>query len=224
MATIPSDAEFGILTVLWRCGSSTVREVHDALAKGTGYTSTLKQMQVMHEKGLLKRTERYRSPLYESAPYQGASPGAVRRRPDASRLRGSAKNLVLARQLLNAHRLKISEEIRRMFDRFEKKREIAMITILLSEPWVPRLGWTLLHFLWQGTAIVMVYAMLRSWLAAHSRSANGRYILCVCGPRGHGDGATGDIPAASRARGSIAPAAFPQAAVWDLSAAELQRL
>ena len=50
MANIPSDAEFGILTVLWRSGPSTVREVHEALAKDTGYTSTLKQMQVMHEK------------------------------------------------------------------------------------------------------------------------------------------------------------------------------
>ena len=67
MANIPSDAEFGILTVLWRCGPSTVREVHEALAKDTGYTSTLKQMQVMHEKGLLRRSERYRSHVYEPA-------------------------------------------------------------------------------------------------------------------------------------------------------------
>lgn len=47
MPHIPSDAEFGILTFLWRCGPCTVREVHEALAKDTGYTSTLKQMQLM---------------------------------------------------------------------------------------------------------------------------------------------------------------------------------
>ena len=55
-----------------------------------------------------------------------------------------------------------------------------MITVALSQFWVQRLGWTLLHFLWQGTAIVIVYAMLRNRLAAHSLSARGRYILaCV---------------------------------------------
>ena len=47
MTKVPSDAEFGILTVLWKNGPGTVGEVHTALAKGTGYTSTLKQMQVI---------------------------------------------------------------------------------------------------------------------------------------------------------------------------------
>jgi beta-lactamase regulating signal transducer with metallopeptidase domain len=51
-----------------------------------------------------------------------------------------------------------------------------VIAIFLSQFWVQRLGWTLLHFLWQGTAIVIVYAMLRSWLA-RSLSAKRRYIL-----------------------------------------------
>ena len=64
---VPSDAEFGILTFLWQSGPSTVREVHEAVAKDTGYTTTLKQMQVMHEKGLLRRSERYRSHVYEAA-------------------------------------------------------------------------------------------------------------------------------------------------------------
>jgi predicted transcriptional regulator len=41
--------------------------VHEALAKDTGYTTTLKQMQLMHEKGLLRRSERYRSHVYEPA-------------------------------------------------------------------------------------------------------------------------------------------------------------
>jgi BlaI family transcriptional regulator, penicillinase repressor len=42
-----------------------VREVHEALGKDTGYTTTLKQMQLMHEKGLLTRSERFRSHVYE---------------------------------------------------------------------------------------------------------------------------------------------------------------
>jgi hypothetical protein len=47
-----------------------------------------------------------------------------------------------------------------------------VIAVLLSQFWVHRLGWTLLHFLWQGTVIVVVYAMLRS-LLGRSLSAQG---------------------------------------------------
>src|SRR5438132_12167538 len=64
---LPTDAEIDILAVLWRVGPSTVREVHDALGKESGYTTTLKQMQLMTEKGLLIRSERFRSHVYESA-------------------------------------------------------------------------------------------------------------------------------------------------------------
>ena len=122
MANIPSDAEFGILTVLWRCGPSTVREVHNALAKDTGYTSTLKQMQLMHEKGLLQRSERYRSHLYEPAitkeEAQARFAGDLMNRV----FEGSARNLVLG--ALTAQRASAEDlaEIRRIFDRFEKRR------------------------------------------------------------------------------------------------------
>ena len=51
-----------------------------------------------------------------------------------------------------------------------------MIATLLSQLWVERLGWTLLHFLWQGTAITIVYAVLLSVLRG-SLSAQGRYVL-----------------------------------------------
>jgi BlaI family penicillinase repressor len=74
---------------------STVREVHKALAKGAGYTSTLKQMQVMREKGLLHRSERYRSHVYESAvtkeETQARFAGDLMQRV----FEGSARNLVL---------------------------------------------------------------------------------------------------------------------------------
>jgi beta-lactamase regulating signal transducer with metallopeptidase domain len=54
-----------------------------------------------------------------------------------------------------------------------------MITVFAAQFWVQKLGWTLLHFLWQGTVIVVVYAMLRR-LLARSLSAQGRYVLaCV---------------------------------------------
>src|ERR1051325_4072394 len=62
---MPTPAEVDILAALWRLGPATVREVHDELGKDCGYNTTLKQMQLMTEKGLLLRTERFRSHVYE---------------------------------------------------------------------------------------------------------------------------------------------------------------
>jgi BlaI family penicillinase repressor len=119
----PSDAEFGILTVLWRCGASTVREVHDALAKNTGYTSTLKQMQVMREKGLLKRSERYRSHLYEPAITKEEAQTLFAADLMHRVFEGSARNLVLGALTAERASAEDLDEIRGMLDRFEKRRK-----------------------------------------------------------------------------------------------------
>ncbi len=123
MPTIPSNAELAILTVLWRCGPSTVREVHEALAKDTGYTSTLKQMQVMYEKGLLRRSERYRSHVYEAArsreEIQARIAGDVLHRA----FEGSAKDLVLGALTAQRASAKDLSEIRRIIDEFENRRK-----------------------------------------------------------------------------------------------------
>jgi BlaI family penicillinase repressor len=123
VANIPSDAEFGILTVLWRCGPSTVREVHQTLEKGTGYTSTLKQMQIMHEKGLLRRSERYRSHVYEAAITRVEAQARFANDLMRRVFEGSARDLVLG--ALTAQRASDEDldEMRRMFDRFEKRRK-----------------------------------------------------------------------------------------------------
>jgi len=63
---LPTAAELDILAVLWRLGPATVREVHDELQKDSGYTTTLKQMQLMIPKGLLIRTERFGAHVYEA--------------------------------------------------------------------------------------------------------------------------------------------------------------
>jgi BlaI family penicillinase repressor len=65
----PTDAELSLLAVLWERGPSTVREVHEALgaAKGTGYTTTLKILQKMTAKGLVRRDESSRSHVYTPA-------------------------------------------------------------------------------------------------------------------------------------------------------------
>jgi len=64
----PTDAELGILKILWEKGPCTVREVHDALNKmrKTGYTTALKLLQIMTEKGLVQRDESQRAHVYEA--------------------------------------------------------------------------------------------------------------------------------------------------------------
>lgn len=62
----PTDAELAILRVLWRRGPSTVRQVQEELARvqATGYTTALKLLQIMAEKGLVDRDESQRSHVY----------------------------------------------------------------------------------------------------------------------------------------------------------------
>jgi len=62
----PTDAELQILAVLWHRGGSTVRELHNELKKlrGSGYNSTLKLVQIMHEKGYVKRDDSRRPQVY----------------------------------------------------------------------------------------------------------------------------------------------------------------
>ena len=64
----PTDAELAILRVLWRRGPSTVRQVHEALSRDreTGYTTILKLMQIMNEKGLVERDESERTHIYQA--------------------------------------------------------------------------------------------------------------------------------------------------------------
>jgi len=64
----PTDAELSILRVLWERGPSTVRDVHDDLNRysATGYTTVLKLLQIMTEKGLVVRDETERAHIYEA--------------------------------------------------------------------------------------------------------------------------------------------------------------
>ena len=81
---VPSDAEFGILMILWRRGPSTVREVHDAIGKDTGYTSTLKQNAGDARKGPPETYRRRRvrmsmKPRFRKIQPMPASPGQLPR-------------------------------------------------------------------------------------------------------------------------------------------------
>lgn len=65
----PSDGELRILNVLWKNGPSTVRQVFEELEEktGVGYTTILKYLQIMHEKGLVSRDESTRSHVYAAS-------------------------------------------------------------------------------------------------------------------------------------------------------------
>jgi predicted transcriptional regulator len=119
---LPTGAEIAILAVLWRHGASTVREVHQALGKDSGYTTTLKLMQLMFEKGLVVRNERYRSHLYEAR-----APKEQTQRQIAGDLMkrafdGSAKSLVLGALAAEPASTKDLDEIRSLLDELEDKR------------------------------------------------------------------------------------------------------
>ena len=119
---LPTDAEIAILAVLWRQGASTVREVHEALGKDIGYTTTLKLMQLMFEKGLVVRNERYRSHLYEAR-----APKEQTQRQIAGDLMkrafdGSAKSLVLGALAAQPASSNDLDEIRSLLNELEERR------------------------------------------------------------------------------------------------------
>lgn len=64
----PTESELEILQVLWQKGQATVREVHEELSatKDAGYTTTLKLMQIMNEKGIVRRDDSSKTHVYEA--------------------------------------------------------------------------------------------------------------------------------------------------------------
>jgi BlaI family transcriptional regulator, penicillinase repressor len=119
---LPTDAEIAILAVLWRCGASTVREVHEALGTDSGYTSTLKLMQLMLEKGLVVRNERYRSHLYEARVLKEHTQRQIAGDLMKRAFDGSAKSLVLGALAAQPASSNDLAEIRSLLDELEAKR------------------------------------------------------------------------------------------------------
>lgn len=119
----PTEAELAILRVLWQRGPSTVRAVTDALQaeRGTGYTTALKLLQIMLEKGLVVRNDSARSHVYEaSVPVETTRRQLVDDLLDKV-FGGSAGQLVV--QALSAERASPEElaEIRKLLDRLENR-------------------------------------------------------------------------------------------------------
>ena len=118
---LPTEAELEILNILWALGPSTVRDVHTASEKETGYTTVLKQMQVMAEKGLLARSEQFRSHVYEARIAKEQTQRQLTRNLVRRAFDGSAKNLVLGALSSEKVSAKDLAEIRRILDEYEKR-------------------------------------------------------------------------------------------------------
>ena len=118
----PTPSELEILHVLWNRGPSTVREIHDVLAKekDVGYTSALKQLQIMTAKGLVTRTEDQRAHVYAATQPAETTKQEVAADMLQRVFRGSASQLM--QHVLSGRRgsKKEIEEIRRMLDEYER--------------------------------------------------------------------------------------------------------
>jgi predicted transcriptional regulator len=124
-ASQPTEAELAILRILWSQGPSTVREVHETLGRhqSTGYTTTLKLMQIMAEKGLVDRDESRRTHVYRARLSQNRTQRQLVQNLLDKAFGGSAKDLIM--QALSAKRSSPQElaEIRKLLHSLEGERQ-----------------------------------------------------------------------------------------------------
>ncbi|MGA9627921.1 MAG: BlaI/MecI/CopY family transcriptional regulator [Bryobacteraceae bacterium] len=118
----PTDAELELLTVLWSRGPSTVRDVHETIARRrpTQYTTVLKQMQIMAAKGLVSRDEKQRAHVYAAArprewTERHLAGDFLRRAFD-----GSAARLMVGALSARKTSKKELAELRRLLDEYER--------------------------------------------------------------------------------------------------------
>lgn len=120
----PTDAELEILRVLWERGPSTVRQVHESLAgaRETGYTTSLKLMQIMAEKGLVTRDESSRTHVYAARVSRDATQRQLVRDLLDRAFGGSAAALVLQALSANPASREELSEIQRLITRYKERR------------------------------------------------------------------------------------------------------
>lgn len=128
MANQPTNSELEVLRFLWKAGEATVREINESLnersEKEIGYTTTLKIMQIMHEKGLLVRRKEGKTHIYSSNIDEKETQNGLLDRLIDSAFSGSAMKLVV--QALG-HRKTSSEEleaIREFLDSMEGDKKV----------------------------------------------------------------------------------------------------
>ena len=121
----PTKSELEILKILWESGPSTVRTVNDKLNEKTRsvqYTSTLKLMQIMHEKGMLNRDDSSMKHVYSPVDGEEKTKSHLLARFVDSMYNGSASSLVM--QLLGNRKTSAAElkAIKELLDKMEKNQ------------------------------------------------------------------------------------------------------
>lgn len=120
----PSDGELEILNILWNKGPCTVRDVHEVLeaSKGSGYTTTLKLMQIMLDKGLVNRDSTSRVHIYEAAVSKTTTQGQILRKMVDTVFSGNTMQMVM--QALGNHKADATEldAIRKYLDKIEGEK------------------------------------------------------------------------------------------------------
>ena len=120
----PTESELEILQILWEKGKATVREVHEELSayKDSGYTTTLKLMQIMHEKGLVERDDSSKTHIYEAVITRENTQKQMVGKMVSSLFGGSTSQLVM--QALGNHKTdsKELEQIKKYLEEIEKKQ------------------------------------------------------------------------------------------------------
>jgi BlaI family penicillinase repressor len=118
----PTESELEILQVLWQKGNCTVRQVHEELAKNkeAGYTTTLKLMQIMHDKGLVTRDSSAKTHVYSNAVSEKNTQKSAVEKMIKTLFKGSAADLVM--QALGHHKTSKEEidEIKAYLQKFDK--------------------------------------------------------------------------------------------------------
>ena len=119
----PTESELEILQVLWSKESASVREVHEDLAKlkDVGYTTTLKLMQIMHEKGLVKRDDTFKTHIYQPAVSREKTQKHLLSKMIDNLFGGSSTELVI--QALGNHKASTQEleEIQQLLNDLKKQ-------------------------------------------------------------------------------------------------------
>jgi BlaI family penicillinase repressor len=119
---LPTAAELDILAVLWTLGVATIREVHDELGKDNRYTTTQKTIQLMTEKGLLTRSERFGSHVYKARVPKEQTQRQIAGDLLKRAFGGSARSLVMGALTAQPATRDELDEIRGMLDSFAKEK------------------------------------------------------------------------------------------------------
>ncbi|MDN5287279.1 MAG: BlaI/MecI/CopY family transcriptional regulator [Mucilaginibacter sp.] len=121
----PTESELEILQVIWNKGQCTVRDVHEELAKtkDVGYTTTLKLMQIMHDKGMVERDTSAKTHLYKALFSQEQAQSNALDKILSTVFEGSTSNLVI--QALGQHRASKDEidAIKNYLNQFDQHKK-----------------------------------------------------------------------------------------------------